>query len=428
MEDFKYFDVSKFIGPEDLRLGNSFRGSKRASDPILESVSSSWGDMDAMAPPKKKKAKLQLVPSSGASAYSAYEPVSIPTDLFGLGEETGFDGKTNLSGKHNEFGLVFRHPCTSNADIQAIVKVAQTLLEAKKIKYFVVKREIGTKEEKLHLQAYVWFRQCQRYASVRKFFDMDPNLGVQERRARFRHRLRDYILKKETTDPAEGSGPFEVGTFHANEPGKRTDVDYLYEMLREGKTQRQIFEHSPAAWGRNRHALRAAEAFLPQPMLRSAPKIVVFYGETGVGKSRLAHELALKEAKNDTTQIYKYCLDNQFWERYSDQRIVLFDEFPGTSDYYDYRQLLTIIDRYAVQVNQKGASAWFQGTHIIFTSNISPALWYKSDPYNKGQLLRRLRDWGMVFHVTKSDDSAPITIDIHEKNLDELFEELLKVD
>lgn len=381
--------------------------------------------MEPVAPSKKKKAKLQLVTVPGASSSSTYEPVSIPTDLFGVGEESGFDGKTNLSGKHREFGLVFRHPCTSNSDLEAIVKVAKTLVEAKTIKYFVIKREIGTANEKLHLQSYAWFEKPQRYASVRKFFPMDANLGVQERRAKFRTCLRNYILKKETTDPAPGSGPFEVGTFHPNEPGKRTDLDHLCEMLKEGKTQRELFNESPATWCRNYRSLSAAEAFIAKPLARDPPKIVVIWGPTGTGKTRSAHQIALIEAAQDTSQIYIYSLRNNFWENYTDQRIVIFDEFPGTEEYVPYRDLLGYLDRYSVQVNKKGASAWLKATHFIFTSNTNPVNWYAGHHYNQGQLLRRLRDFGKVINLVpaKAGDEV-VHVEQHKMTLTSLMSEL----
>lgn len=450
MHGFKYFnpddfDFDKFLGPEGLRLGKSARGSKRAADPILESIGSSGSDMDSVAPSKKKKPKLKLVASSSSSSSSssgtdAKSPFADPVDIFGVGAESGFHGEQKLDGSHREFGIVFNGPnednklgpqyAITNELLQKIVGVAKTLHEAGVLNYFAVKREIGSKKQGIHGQAYAWFTKPQKYTTVRNYWiHLNPAVACQERRAKYRKQLRGYVFKAETTDPAPGSGPFEVGVFKDTQPGHRTDLDNLCEMLKEGKTQRELFEASPATWCRNFRSLKAAEAFVGPPvtLFRDPPKILVLWGETGGGKSKLARKTALQAVLGDEKQVYVYDNEGMFWNDYTSQKAVIFEDFPGTSDYYKYPNLLRLLDPYTSRGNRKGDHMYCHATHFIFTSNLHPKDWYKFEAYNKGQLLRRIAQYGKVIHIQKNPEfDKPIELTEVEMTEKEYLEELSK--
>lgn len=92
----------------------------------------------------------------------------------------------------------------------------------------------------------------------------------------------------------------------------------------------------------------------------------VYWGSTGVGKSRRAWE----EATNDA-----YAKDprTKFWCGYMDQQNVVIDEFRGG---IDIAHLLRWLDRYPVRVEIKGASRPLAAKKFWITSNLHPSAWY----------------------------------------------------
>lgn len=101
----------------------------------------------------------------------------------------------------------------------------------------------------------------------------------------------------------------------------------------------------------------------PVPGVRTCK---VFWGKTGVGKSRRAWEEGGSSA---------YAKDprTKFWCGYLDQPDVIIDEFRGG---IDIAHVLRWTDRYPVRVEVKGGSRPLAAKNIWFTSNLHPSCWY----------------------------------------------------
>lgn len=114
----------------------------------------------------------------------------------------------------------------------------------------------------------------------------------------------------------------------------------------------------------------------------------VFWGETGVGKSRRAwHEAGLDAyPKTPTTK---------FWDGYQGQGKVVIDEFTGQ---IEITHMLRWLDRYPVLVETKGSGTVLKASQIWITSNLHPTEWYKTVPdVQLEALLRRLN----IVHMTE---------------------------
>lgn len=109
--------------------------------------------------------------------------------------------------------------------------------------------------------------------------------------------------------------------------------------------------------------------------------IFVFWGKTGVGKSRRAWDEASLEA-------YPKDPRTKFWDGYQGQTNVVIDEFRGG---VDIGHVLRWFDRYPVIVEVKGSSVPLKATTIWITSNLHPRFWYPElDVETTDALLRRL--------------------------------------
>lgn len=122
----------------------------------------------------------------------------------------------------------------------------------------------------------------------------------------------------------------------------------------------------------------AADFAKPLPMERTC---VVYWGLSGVGKSRRAWEEAGVDAYSKDPR-------TKFWCSYQGEEHVIIDEFRGD---IDISHLLRWLDRYKVIVEIKGASQPLMAKKYWITSNLHPRWWYKdldSDTYEA--LERRL--------------------------------------
>lgn len=120
----------------------------------------------------------------------------------------------------------------------------------------------------------------------------------------------------------------------------------------------------------------AADHDKPEAIVR---KCIVYWGPTGVGKSRRAW---------DESGLDAYCKDprSKFWCGYQGQRNVILDEFRGG---IDIAHMLRWLDRYPCRVEIKGSSVPLCATNFWITSNLDPDDWYKEVDYQTMDALKR---------------------------------------
>lgn len=179
-----------------------------------------------------------------------------------------------------------------------------------------------------------------------------------------------------TKDDTRQEGPWESGTF-PSEAGKRTDLIEFAQAVTQDPSLYSLIDSHP-------HMLvkypRGTQFLSQLCQERSSPEwrqmnVVVYWGPTGVGKTRLVHELANGE-------LYK--VQNYPWfDGYRGQQNVLFDEFYGQ---IPANVLLNLLDGYSQQLGIKGAFTYARWTTVYITSNCAPTSWYKKKVENQGNL------------------------------------------
>lgn len=171
---------------------------------------------------------------------------------------------------------------------------------------------------------------------------------------------KEYCTKEPRID-----GPFEFGELP--EQGKRNDLADLKKSLDEGKTLKQISEDHFS------HFLRYSRGIEKYMLLKTDPrnwemKVKVLCGATGVGKSRYCYEKypdAYWKTKSNGS--------NNWWDGYTNQSVVVVDEYYG---WFSWDFILRLLDRYPMSVETKGGAVQFVARKIIFTSNQHPRDWY----------------------------------------------------
>ena len=129
-------------------------------------------------------------------------------------------------------------------------------------------------------------------------------------------------------------------------------------------------EHFPTWCSYNRSLVMYNS--LKQPKRNFKTFCIYFYGEPGVGKSRLAYDISMF-LYPDVTPYYK--TKGQWWDMFSNEMSVIWDDFRG--DCYEAQELFKLCDRYDYKVQIKGGFMNFNSKLIIFTSNCDSVYLYR---------------------------------------------------
>jgi len=100
-----------------------------------------------------------------------------------------------------------------------------------------------------------------------------------------------------------------------------------------------------------------------KPIMRGPQEVIVIYGPTGVGKSRMAFD----EVGDD---YYIKSPLTKWFDGYHGQKIVVFDDYRG--DWWTFGYFLRILDRYPIDVEIKGGFVPFSATTIYISCPRSP--------------------------------------------------------
>lgn len=246
------------------------------------------------------------------------------------------------------------------------------------IQYAVGQRELGAGGFD-HWQFVINLKKPQRISALKKLFGQCHWEPCRSERAE------QYCQKSDTA--VEGS-QFKVGEKRMQR-GDSKDWASIYDSAKCG----QLESIPPDVLIRCYSAIRriGADNLKPTAIER---KVFVYWGATGVGKSRRAWEEAGLDA-------YPKDPRTKFWDGYSGHSNVVIDEFRGG---IDISHMLRWLDRYPTIVEVKGSSTVLKATHIWITSNLDPRLWYPElDEDTKEALLRRLEIKHFVLYKKKDN-------------------------
>lgn len=227
--------------------------------------------------------------------------------------------------------------------------------------------ERGNDTGYLHWQILVAFKTKCRLAMVKRIFGDTTHAELSKSKA-----ANDYVWKEDTR--VEGT-QFELGKL-AFKRNNQADWDEIKSLAKSGR----LDDIPGDIFVRNYGNLRRIAADFAAPVAMER-EVVVYWGATGLGKSRRAWEEA-------TLNAYPKDPRTKFWDGYRGQENVVMDEFRGD---IDVAHLLRWFDRYPVIVEIKGSSVVLSAKKIWITSNLSPRDWFPNlDEATKEALLRRL--------------------------------------
>lgn len=231
------------------------------------------------------------------------------------------------------------------------------------IRYLVFGRESGERGTP-HLQGYISWRDrrsldyCRNAISPRAHFEVMRGTPAQA----------SVYCKKE--------GDFEEFGELPGGRGSRSDLQSALVAVKSGISRVDLIEQHSLAYAR-------AGRMLSEYQLLNAPGrdwetfVSVYWGETGIGKTRKAFEEAARP----------YIHPGGSWfDGYDGHSDVIFDDFGGSEFKITY--LLKLLDRYQMRVPIKGGFVQWVPRKIWITSNYSPDAWF---PNAKDEHVRALK-------------------------------------
>lgn len=234
------------------------------------------------------------------------------------------------------------------------------------ITYICWGEEVGEQGTR-HLQGYAEFSYSVRFGTLKGY----PGFGrmhIEERQG-----TQDQAIAYTKKDGLW----IEIGTKRrAKKRGDRLDLDDARVAARD------VGMREVAQWG-SLQEIKVAEKYLTycETKRNWKPTVIWLYGETGTGKSRMAHQMY--------PEAYTKSDSSKWWEGYDGHREVILDDFRG--DWMPFHEMLTLLDRYERRVEFKGGSRQMLAETIVITSCHPPEEVYSGVCRERmDQLLRRI--------------------------------------
>ena len=155
----------------------------------------------------------------------------------------------------------------------------------------------------------------------------------------------------------------------------------MRDAVKSGKRDRDIMEddglcNTACKYPRGLELMRRVYTSPPE---RTDVNVTFHFGPAGTGKTRCCHDL----------HAYYFDGNNGFWNGYTGQKKIIFDEFGGHT--LAPLTLQRICDIYPFTVNIKGTSAPFLGNDIHICSNYLPIHWWnEKTKFNREAIYRRI--------------------------------------
>lgn len=263
-------------------------------------------------------------------------------------------------------------------------KIKALLGEFKSCVYYCLADEQG---ETCHTHIYIACSSATRFSTVKNYFQ-EAHIEAAKGSAQ---QNRDYITKSGKWENDDKHGTSIPGTFEEwgelpDEPGqgKRTDLDFLYQLIKEGMSTAEIVDEHPEFLFRIRDIDLARETMLEEEARRNRREVKVIYiwGATATGKTRYVMD------KYGYENVYRVSDYKHPFDQYKGQDVLLFDEFR-----YQLKlsEMLNYLDCYPIALPCRYNNRAAQYTKVYIISNIDFISQYPDEWKNEIKSIEALK-------------------------------------
>lgn len=273
------------------------------------------------------------------------------------------------------------------------------------IDYYCFCDEIGKETKTYHTHIYFHAKQGIRHSTLRNLF---PQTDIQVTKGT-PQQCRDYIRKegayleseKKETNLIETFK--EWGTIPVSKQGKRTDLELLYEMVKDGCTDSEIIEALGTTAICHIDKIKKLRYTYLTDLFKSTRrtdlKVHYICGKTGTGKTRGVLD------KYGDDKVYRITDYMHPFEGYQNQPVIIFDEYRSN---LTLQSMLNFLDIYPVDLPARYSNRVACYTTVIVISNWNFEQQYtelQKDPEQKSSY----EAWVRRFNGTVRVYTAPNT-------------------
>lgn len=251
----------------------------------------------------------------------------------------------------------------NNPDDHGITKdTIKEKLAPYKVTYYCFAEEIGSKSHTRHMHLYIVFANPIGFSSIKNLF---PSADIEQARGTSAQ-CYAYVRKEGTGYERDEEGNYKYkgsdGTLHEGtnyrdtfyefgklpdeRKGKRTDIEKMLELVREGYTNVEIIEQIPEALRFIDKLSRYRTDYLMEKYRskrRLDLKVNYIFGKTGSGKSRLVLD---RHQDENVYRVTDYTPNHSF-DLYQGQNVLVLEEYRSS---FKLSDMLNYLDIYPLQL------------------------------------------------------------------------------
>lgn len=250
-------------------------------------------------------------------------------------------------------------------------KIKEELNKIKSCVYYCLSDEIGAKEKTHHTHLYIACSSAVRFNTIKNRF---PYAHIEMARGTSEQN-RDYIFKvgKYEKDKSATKIPGtqeEYGEMPFERQGTRNDINDLYDMIKEGMSDYEIFEENPNYIIQIDTLEKVRQTFRQNQYKNTVRELSVTYiwGKTGTGKT---HGIMHKYGFENVYRVTNY-LHGGF-DAYKGQDVIVFEEFYSN---FKIQDMLNYLDGYPLELPCRYTNKVACFTKVYIVSNIDLLLQY----------------------------------------------------
>lgn len=262
------------------------------------------------------------------------------------------------------------------------------------IKYFVFQREKGNEKGTEHIQMYIEFAVPKKFETIKSYF---PRAHIEPRKGT-KSQARDYCMKSDT----RVGEPMEYGNFI--DTGKRSDLNDIYELVKDGATDFEIMDLYPTQFMRYSKAIqqcRQTYVFEKYKKLFRKLEVNYIWGVAGCGKSRYVMD---KYGYDNVYRVTNY--NSGAFDTYQGQDVIVFEEFRSS---FPITDMLNYLDGYPLQLPCRYTNITACYTKVYIITNIPLSEQYKSTQEKHDETWKAfLRRINLVYDFDNREDKSTI--------------------
>lgn len=271
-----------------------------------------------------------------------------------------------------------------------LVQLGESCRDQETISYIVFGKEVG-EQGTPHLQGFVQF--CSRVTLKKVKSILQDNTIHLEQMKGTAEQAADYCKKDKDFR--------EFGEI--TKKGQRKDLDLIKKEIDSGASYATLWDNHFSTMVQYRKGFQEYLFLKRSKQARDPPRVLVFYGVTGTGKTRRAWAI-----NPNSTWVYP---GKGWFDGYNGEDVAIFDEFDGEDIQFAFWKQL--VDRYPINVPIKGGYVPWCPKVIVFTSNLPTDLWWRNERLPDGhraQFARRV-ERTVEMNVAWNPEEDPLLFD-----------------